>query len=132
MFKLFCDGGSRGNPGPSASGAVLYDEKNQEVLSDKEFLGRATNNIAEYSSLLLGLRLAKSLKINQLEIYMDSKLVVEQMSRRWKIKDSKLKELSSLAFIELMNISKHSFHYIPREQNKVADGLVNQAFDENL
>ena len=127
--KLFADGGSRGNPGKSASGAVLYDDQNNEIGRDGIFLGINTNNFAEYSSLKIGVELALKFNVKKLSVFLDSKLVVEQMSGNWKIKDAQLKIISQEIFQIINSFEEITFHHIPREKNKVADSIVNQVLD---
>ncbi len=127
---LYCDGGSRGNPGISAGGAVLFDENKKEIDRDGVFTGKnQTNNFAEYSSLILGLKLAKKHKITDLEIYMDSKLVIEQMKGNWKIKNINIKPLFEKAKELEELFTKIKFYHIPREKNKIADMIANQVMD---
>ena len=129
---IYTDGGSRGNPGPSGCGVVIYGPENKIIRKYTKFLNKATNNQAEYEALILGLQKAKSLKVDKIDCYLDSQLVVEQLNHRYKIKNP---DLGSL-FIKVWNLSqffkKVSFYYIPRGKNKVADRLVNQIIDENI
>ena len=92
-FTLFSDGAARGNPGPAAAGAILRNLKKEEVAAISKFLGKATNNQAEYAAVILGLEKALEFNSTEIEIFLDSKLVVEQLAGRWKIKDLKLKKL---------------------------------------
>jgi broad specificity phosphatase PhoE/ribonuclease HI len=123
------DGGSRGNPGPAAYGAVLKDAETGTVIAeDGSRIGVATNNVAEYSGLIAGLRLAeKHAPGAEIEVRLDSKLVVEQMSGRWKIKHPEMRALAA----EARTLAPHgtTYTWVPREQNKHADRLVNQALD---
>jgi len=123
------DGGSRGNPGPAAYGAVLKDADTGEVIAeDGTAIGIATNNVAEYNGLLAGLRMAAEYAPEaDIEVRMDSKLVVEQMSGRWKIKHPDMKPLA----IEANRLAPFgtTYTWIPRERNKHADRLVNEALD---
>ena len=123
------DGGSRGNPGPAAYGAVLKDGETGEVIAeDGTAIGVASNNVAEYNGLIAGLRMAADLAPDaDVEVRMDSKLVVEQMSGNWKIKHPDMKPLA----IEANRLAPFgtSYTWIPREQNKHADRLVNEALD---
>ena len=123
------DGGSRGNPGPAAYGAVLKDAATGEVLAeDGTPVGIATNNVAEYSGLIAGLRLAAELAPGAVvEVRMDSKLVVEQMSGRWKVKHPSMLPLAEEA--RALAPAGTVYTWIPREQNKHADRLVNEALD---
>jgi len=124
------DGGSRGNPGPAAYGAVLRDADTGEVLATKaETLGIATNNVAEYSGLIAGLELANEFAPDaELEVRMDSKLVIEQMAGRWKIKHVDMKPLA-LAAQRGLGGRPVVWTWVPREENKAADALVNAALD---
>lgn len=123
------DGGSRGNPGPAAYGAVLKDAETGEVIAeDGATIGRATNNVAEYRGLIAGLRLAQEFAPDaDVEVRMDSKLVVEQMSGRWKIKHPDMKPLAT----EAGGLAPFgtTYTWIPREQNAHADRLANEALD---
>jgi ribonuclease H / adenosylcobalamin/alpha-ribazole phosphatase len=123
------DGGSRGNPGPAAYGAVLKDADTGEVIAeDATTLGTATNNVAEYSGLIAGLRLAEEFAPDaDIEVRMDSKLVVEQMSGRWKIKHPDMRPLA----MEANRLAPFgtTYTWVPREQNKHADRLANEALD---
>ena len=123
------DGGSRGNPGPAAYGAVLKDAETGEVIAeDGSTIGVATNNVAEYSGLIGGLRLAEEFAPHaEIEVRMDSKLVVEQMSGRWKIKHPDMKPLA----MEANGLAPFgtTYTWMPREQNAHADRLANEALD---
>lgn len=123
------DGGSRGNPGPAAYGAVLKDAETGEVIAeDGTTIGVATNNVAEYSGLIAGLRMADELAPGaDVEVRMDSKLVVEQMSGRWKIKHPSMRPLAQEA--GRLAPSGTTYTWVPREQNKHADRLANEALD---
>ena len=125
------DGGSRGNPGAAGYGAVVRDAATGEVLAEvSEFIGRATNNAAEYSGLLAGLRAAGRLAPGaQAEVRMDSKLVVEQMSGRWRIKHPDLQALAAEARLAARALGRVTYTWVPRERNTHADRLANQAMD---
>jgi probable phosphoglycerate mutase len=124
------DGGSRGNPGPAGYGAVVKDATTGEVLAERQAgLGTATNNVAEYSGLIAGLRAAAELGASIVDVRMDSKLAVEQMSGRWKIKHPVLKPLAAEAHEVEKNFDRVSYEWIPRAQNSHADMLANQAMD---
>jgi broad specificity phosphatase PhoE/ribonuclease HI len=124
------DGGSRGNPGPAGYGAVVKDAATGEVLAERQdSLGIATNNVAEYSGLLAGLRAATELGASVVDVRMDSKLVVEQMSGRWKIKNATLQPLAMEARNLAANFDRVRFEWIPRARNAHADRLANQAMD---
>lgn len=126
---LFSDGGSRGNPGMSGAGFVIYDAAKKEVFSGKKFLGRQTNNYAEYQGVILGLQLAIEQGFSDLEVRLDSKLIVEQMSGNWKVKNANIKPLFEQAKAREEKFRSVNFKHIPREKNKRADELANQAMD---
>jgi ribonuclease H / adenosylcobalamin/alpha-ribazole phosphatase len=123
------DGGSRGNPGPAAFGAVLFDAGTREVIAERaDCIGRATNNVAEYQGLIAGLELYHEHTPDaDLEVRMDSKLVVEQMSGRWKVKHPSMVPLASRA--QMLAPFGTTYTWIPREQNKHADRILNEALD---
>ncbi|SDQ73084.1 bifunctional RNase H/acid phosphatase [Actinopolyspora saharensis] len=124
------DGGSRGNPGPAGFGAVVRREDDGQVLAERSGgLGRATNNFAEYRGLIAGLRAARELGATEAEIRLDSKLVVEQMSGRWKIKHPDLQPLAREATQLVFGFVSANFRWIAREYNKHADRLANEAMD---
>src|SRR6266700_571243 len=125
------DGGSRGNPGTAGYGAVVRDAVTGEVLAElSEAIGRATNNVAEYSGLLAGLRAAGKLAPGAAaEVRMDSKLVVEQMSGRWQIKHPDLRALAAEARQAARALGRVTYTWVPRERNKHADRLANEAMD---
>lgn len=129
-FIVEADGGSRGNPGPAGYGSVVLDAATGETLVEAaEYLGVATNNVAEYRGLLAGLRAAHELDPSAtVRVRMDSKLVVEQMSGRWKIKHPDMKPLAAEA-ARVFPPGRVTYEWIPREQNKHADRLANEAMD---
>jgi ribonuclease H / adenosylcobalamin/alpha-ribazole phosphatase len=123
------DGGSRGNPGPAAYGAVVRDAQTSSVLATEGMpIGLATNNVAEYRGLIAGLEMARELDpAAALEVRMDSKLVIEQMAGRWKIKHADMKPLALQA--ARLRPATVTWTWVPRELNKAADTLVNRALD---
>jgi probable phosphoglycerate mutase len=124
------DGGSRGNPGPAGYGALVRDAVTGEVLAERAAgIGRATNNVAEYGGLIAGLTAALELEPAEVEVRMDSKLVVEQMSGRWQVKHPAMKPLFAQASGLVRRLAKVRFSWIPREQNGHADRLANEAMD---
>ncbi|WP_328540944.1 bifunctional RNase H/acid phosphatase [Streptomyces sp. NBC_00344] len=129
-FVVEADGGSRGNPGPAGYGAVVLDPVTGETLAEAaEYLGVATNNVAEYRGLIAGLRAARALDPSAaVRVRMDSKLVVEQMSGRWQIKHPDMKPLAAEA-ASVLPRDRVSYEWIPRAQNKHADRLANEAMD---
>ncbi len=131
-LKIYTDGGARNNPGPAAIGVIIKNEQNQILKKISKYLGVTTNNQAEYYAVIEALKVALGFKVEIINIYLDSQLVAEQLNRKFKIKD---KDLATL-FVQIWNLSlkfkKVTFNYIPREQNKEADKLVNQCLDKNI
>ncbi|QEU94696.1 bifunctional RNase H/acid phosphatase [Streptomyces kanamyceticus] len=129
-FIVEADGGSRGNPGPAGYGSVVIDATTGETLMEAaEYIGVATNNVAEYKGLVAGLKAAHQLDpAASVHVRMDSKLVVEQMSGRWKIKHPDMKPLAAEA-ARVFPSSQVTYEWIPREKNKHADRLANEAMD---
>ncbi|SCE99338.1 probable phosphoglycerate mutase [Micromonospora coriariae] len=124
------DGGSRGNPGPAGYGAVVRDPETGEVLAERsESIGTATNNVAEYQGLIAGLAAAAEVGAAEVDVRMDSKLVVEQMCGRWQIKHPGLRPLAAQAAGLVGRFAAVRFAWIPREQNRHADALANAAMD---
>ncbi|MFI5990954.1 bifunctional RNase H/acid phosphatase [Streptomyces sp. NPDC051362] len=129
-FIVEADGGSRGNPGPAGYGSVVIDAVTGETLVERaEYIGVATNNVAEYRGLIAGLRAARDLDpAARVRVRMDSKLVVEQMSGRWQIKHPDMRPLAAEA-ARVLPRSQVTYEWIPRAQNKHADRLANEAMD---
>lgn len=124
------DGGSRGNPGPAGYGAVVRDPRTGEVLAERSGgLGVTTNNVAEYQGLLAGLRAAAELGATEVEVRMDSRLVVEQLSGRWKVRQSHLQPLALEAARLARGFGRVTYTWVPRERNAHADRLANAAMD---
>ena len=130
-LHLYTDGGARGNPGPAGIGAILKDD-NGLIAKDSQFIGRATNNEAEYKALILGLGLAKRYDPKRLICFLDSELVASQLNGRYKIKNGRLRSL----VLEIKTLEQQFpevvYQYIPRSQNKEADRLVNEVIDSRL
>lgn len=123
------DGGARGNPGPAAIGAVVQ-APGGEVLEERgERIGAATNNVAEYRALLLGIERAAELGASELELVGDSELVVRQVKGEYKVKDAALRELHAEVKRALRRFDEWSIRHVRREQNAAADRLVNEALD---
>ncbi len=124
------DGGSRGNPGIAASGSVVIDPVTGEILAEVgRYLGHATNNVAEYTALVEGIRKALAIDPDaELHVRMDSKLVIEQMSGRWKIKHPDMAELAAQARA-LLTGTPVKFEWVPRLQNSRADAVANRCMD---
>ncbi|WP_371659592.1 bifunctional RNase H/acid phosphatase [Streptomyces sp. NBC_00280] len=130
-FIVEADGGSRGNPGPAGYGSVVIDAATGETLAEAaEYIGVATNNVAEYRGLVAGLRAARELDPTAtVHVRMDSKLVVEQMSGRWKIKHPDMKPLAAEAARVFPDAGQVTYEWIPRAKNQHADRLANEAMD---
>ena len=124
------DGGSRGNPGPAGYGSVVWTADREHVLAEsKQAIGHATNNIAEYRGLIAGLEEAARVGATDVDVRMDSKLVVEQMSGRWQVKHPDLKTLINQAKAVASEFERISYAWIPRAENSHADRLANEAMD---
>lgn len=131
MYKLFTDGGSRGNPGHAAIGCVIW--KDSELIDlDTQYIGIATNNIAEYKALEMGLLNLRKRGIKDIEIFMDSELVVKQVKGEYKVKNDEISKEYSKINLVLKSFDSFEINYIPREQNKIADKLVNLTLDLKL
>ena len=126
---IYTDGGARGNPGPAGIGAVLYDEKRRVVAEISEYLGVATNNQAEYKALIAAFKKAVELGATELDCYLDSELVVKQLRHEYKVKNKDLAPLFLTLYNLAVNFSQINYTHIPRERNKEADKLANQAMD---
>lgn len=129
---LSTDGGARGNPGPAALGFVLTDSSGRVVHEEGKYLGETTNNVAEYSALIAGLKTALELGANSVIVRMDSELIVKQMSGEYKIKQPHLQELAKEVRTLLAQLSSYEIKHVLREHNKAADQQVNIAIDEAL
>jgi ribonuclease HI len=129
LVRVNVDGGARGNPGPAAIAAVAGDESGEVLVERGEAIGIATNNVAEYRALLLGIELARSLGARRLELIGDSELVVRQVEGRYKVKDANLRELHSEVRAALAGFDEWRIRHVRRDQNAAADALVNQTLD---
>jgi ribonuclease HI len=123
------DGGSRGNPGPAAAAAVVRSPEGEVLDEAAVTLGRATNNVAEYRGLLLGLERARALGATEVEVINDSELIAHQVNGRYKVKHADMKPLHAEALAALRDFERWSLRPVRREQNADADALVNQALD---
>jgi ribonuclease HI len=123
------DGGARGNPGPAAIGAVVQDADGAVLEERGERIGTATNNVAEYRALLLGIERARQLGANEVELVGDSELIVRQVKGEYKVKDATLRELHGEVRRALRPFGSWSIRHVRREQNAEADRLVNQVLD---
>jgi len=132
-YRIFSDGASRGNPGHSGCGFVVYDEDNKIVHEGKRYIGKTTNNQAEYQALLIGLEEATKMlnRISQIDCYLDSELVVKQLNGEYRMKNKELKVHHDAILNIVCNRGNISFHHIPRTKNIIADKLANEAIDEH-
>jgi len=126
---LYTDGGARGNPGPAAIGAVLTDEKGKVVKEVAKYIGKTTNNVAEYKALIEGLHLAIQKNADDLTCYLDSLLVVKQLNGEYKVKNVFLRELWNNIKILETKFKKISYNHVTRDKNTLADSLVNEVLD---
>lgn len=130
MLKIFCDGGARGNPGPAAS-AIIVTKNGKVIYSDAKYLGAATNNVAEYNAVLLGLNYLEK-NPSDATFVLDSELVTNQLSGDFKVKNENLKKLfQEIKILENKLKTKISYIHVLRENNQLADLLVNETLDEN-
>ncbi len=137
MTKLFinCDGGSRGNPGPSASAFIAKDLESNLIYREGKFLGTATNNQAEYEAVVMALEwVAKTYPESEVVFFLDSNLVVNQLKLVFKIRDQTLKAKTEQVFdlIKTHNLKVRNYVYVPRNVNFEADALVNETLDNNV
>jgi len=130
-IKIFTDGGARGNPGPAAIGIVIKDGNNKTLKEHSEYIGKATNNQAEYQALIKGLELAKGFKPLEVICYLDSELLVKQMKQEYKVKDKDLQPLFVKAWNAAIGLKKVIYQHVPRELNKEADKLLNLELDKH-
>ena len=128
---IYTDGGARGNPGPAGIGAVIMNQDKKVLKNIKKYIGEATNNQAEYTAIKEGLAEALKMNPHEIECFLDSELVVQQLNGKYKVKDKELQQLFS-QIQDMIFMKFVTFQHIPREQNKLADKLVNEALDEAL
>ena len=136
-YVIRTDGAARSNPGPASLGAALYDLSRPDArdplaapdASISEYLGVQTNNVAEYTGTLRALELARDLGATEVHLLLDSKLIVEQLTGRWRIKDAKLIPLWSASRAVLTGFDRWTAAHVPRAQNTIADALANEAID---
>jgi len=127
--SLYTDGASRGNPGLAGAGMVLLDASGREIAAKSAYLGRCTNNVAEYKALLLGLELAREMGCTHLNIYLDSELIVRQLNKIYQVKNAALKPLYEKACHLLRSFAEVSVSHVVRARNRRADELANQGID---
>lgn len=135
-LKVFTDGGSRGNPGPAASAFVVYDGQDNILKKDSKFLGNKTNNFAEYRALLMALDFLLEFNLSKTDLitfYLDSELVVKQLTGDYKIKSENIIPLALAAKNKIGKLpTKSRLLHVKRNKNKIADQLVNQKLDDNV
>ena len=131
-LRVASDGAARGNPGPAGAGAVLFDGEGHVLERLGKFLGRQTNNVAEYQGLLLGLRRARELGAEELEVVADSELMIRQLSGAYQVRAPALRELHTEALTLLKAFRKVKLVHVPRAQNGEADEMSNRAIDERM
>jgi len=131
-LRVASDGAARGNPGPAGAGAVLWDEQGRVLERLGKYLGRQTNNVAEYQALLLGVRRAQELGAEELEVVADSELMIRQLSGSYQVRAPALRELHSEALSLLKAFRKVKLVHVPRAENAEADAMSNRAIDEKM
>ncbi|MFC1722242.1 ribonuclease HI family protein [Patescibacteria group bacterium] len=130
-YKLYTDGGSRGNPGPGAIGIVLINGAGEVIYEMAKYIGECTNNEAEYLGILFGLKAAQERDVSNLDVFMDSELVIKQLKGDYKVKNARLIKICNEVKSISANFNKISFTHVKRVNNKMADSLVNEALDQN-
>lgn len=126
---IYTDGGARGNPGPAGIGVVIYDANKKIVAEISRYIGKTTNNQAEYQAVLAGINKAKDLGAGEVVFYLDSELVVKQLNGEYKVKNKELAPWFVKIYNVTLDFKKATFHHIRRELNKEADRLANEAMD---
>ena len=129
IVVVYADGACRGNPGPMSIGVSIQDDQGKELATVSALIGQGTNNIAEYRAAIEGLKAARSLGATEIEVRMDSQLIVEQINGRYKVKNTALKVLHAEMLELLKAVDWHAVAHIPRDQNQRADELANLAYD---
>ncbi|MDP3836522.1 MAG: ribonuclease HI family protein [bacterium] len=129
---IHSDGGARGNPGPAGIGAIIHNEEGKVVAEISQYLGEATNNQAEYKALIAGLEKAVALGADNVDCFLDSELAVKQINREYKVKNKELAPLFLNVCNLLTKIKNYRFIHVPREMNKEADRLANEAMDRGV
>ena len=126
-ITAYIDGASRGNPGHAGVGVAIYDEEGNNICNVKKYIGKTTNNVAEYSAFIAALEEAEKLGVKQIKIFLDSELVCKQFTGEYKTKDETLKSLLAVIRDKAKNFERLEIENIPREKNKAADKLANIA-----
>jgi ribonuclease HI len=130
--SLYCDGASRGNPGPSGAGVVILNKNGEQIFELSRFLDKATNNEAEYKALIRGVRAAADVGIKRVQIFLDSELVVNQLLGTYKVRNPRLLQLFEEAMYRLRQFEEYAIFHVGRELNQKADRLANEAIDRGL
>lgn len=129
LLKIYVDGGARGNPGPAGIGVVMQDEKGKTLKEFNKYIGVATNNIAEYNAVVYGLQEALIEKADKIELNLDSELVAKQLKGEYRVKNANIKPLFEQALHLISGFKEVNIKHIKREENKLADKLVNKAIN---
>lgn len=129
-LNIYVDGASRGNPGPASVGVSVQDESGQEIRDHCRYIGRTTNNVAEYTAMLDALRVASGLGGTELTVYSDSQLLVRQLNGEYRIKNERLRTYAVRVQERCRRFKSVEFIHVPRAENKRADRLANQALDD--
>jgi ribonuclease HI len=131
-YRIFSDGASRGNPGPSGIGAVIFDAHGKVVHEIARYIGEVTNNVAEYKALIAALEYCEKHKLSPVEVLADSQLMIRQLAGEYKVKHENIKPLYQEAQTHLRHLKVTGYKHVPREENKHADKLANQGIDDHL
>jgi ribonuclease HI len=132
IVRVYSDGAARGNPGPAGAGAVLTDPAGNVVAQLGRFLGKQTNNVAEYHGLILGLTHARQLGFREVEVRADSQLLIRQLKGEYAVRHAGLKPLHAEALRLLRSFDRYELTHVPREENAMADEMSNRAIDEEM
>jgi ribonuclease HI len=130
--RVYSDGAARGNPGPAGAGAVLTDAAGNVIARLGRYLGRQTNNVAEYEGLLLGLKQARELGFREVEVRADSQLLIRQLKGEYAVRHAGLKPLHAEVLRLLRSFDRFDLRHVPREENSLADEMSNRAIDEEM
>lgn len=131
-ITVFTDGASRGNPGEAGVGLVFFDRDGKELLRKGRYIGQSTNNVAEYTALLVALEEAARLGASRLRVFSDSELMIKQLRGEYQVKNESLQPLHQAALSQAASFDSVSYTHVPRERNKIADRLANEAIDDKV
>lgn len=132
LLRVFSDGAARGNPGPAGAGAVVTTPEGKVLARRGRFLGRTTNNVAEYEGLILGLQAAQELGAREVEVRADSQLLIRQLKGEYAVRHAGLKPLHAEVLRLLASFDRYTVQHVPREENALADEMSNRAIDEEM